>query len=205
LDILRRWRTARRVLAAVLSLIIVAEAWATWERNQLWGDKLAIWQDSAARSPNKVRPHFQIAHALFDSGRFGESIDAYEKTARLEPPKYDLLVDWGIALAYAGRFDEALGKLQSAAALERTAYVYTQIAMVDGRAGRYADALGALNTAQTIDPQFELIYEYRGIVYVKQGDPARAAAEFRRGLAVEPGNDRLRYMLGQLAPAPSGP
>jgi predicted Zn-dependent protease len=69
--------------------------------------------------------------------------------------------------------------------------------MVDGRASRYADALAALDTAEKIDPRFEIIYEYRGTVYFKQGDPARAAAEFRRGLAIEPANERLRGMLAQ--------
>ena len=205
LELLRRWPASRRVLTITLTLIIVAEASATWQRNQLWGDKIAMWQDAAAKSPHKVRPQFQIAHAYFDLGQFNVSVEAYEKAARIRPPKYDLLVDWGIALAYAGRFDEALAKLQQAAAHEETAYVYTQIAMVDGRAGRYPDALSALDVAEKIDRRFELIYEYRGIVYLKQGDPARAAAEFRKGLAVEPGNSRLPAMLAQAEQAAGKP
>jgi tetratricopeptide (TPR) repeat protein len=164
-----------------------------------------MWRDSAGKSPDKVRPQFQLAHAYYDMGQFGESAEAYEKAARIEPPKYDLLVDWGIALAYAGRTGEALAKLQSAATLERSAHVYTQIAMVDGRASRYADALAALDTAEKIDPQFELIYEYRGMVYFRQGDLARAAAEFRRGLAIEPANARLRGMLTQAEQAAGKP
>jgi tetratricopeptide (TPR) repeat protein len=205
LELLRRWRATRRVLAVTLALIIVAEAWAAWQRNQLWGDRIAMWQDSARQSPGKVRPQFQLAHAYYKLGQFGESVEGYEKAARIEPPKYDLLVDWGIALAYAGRTDEALAKLQRAATLERSAYVYTQIAMVDGRAGRYAEALAALDTAETIDSRFELIFEYRGTVYFKQRDPLRAAAEFRRGLAIEPSNDRLRGMLVQAEQAAGKP
>jgi Flp pilus assembly protein TadD len=197
LELLRRWRATRRVLTITLALIIAAEGWAAWQRNQLWGDKIAMWRDSAGKSPGKLRPQFQLAHAYFNAGQFGESVEAYEKAARIEPPKFDLLADWGIALAYAGRTGEALAKLQWAATLEPSAYVYTQIAMVDGRASRYADALAALDTAEKIDPRFEIIYEYRGTVYFKQGDPARAAAEFRRGLAIEPANERLRGMLAQ--------
>jgi tetratricopeptide (TPR) repeat protein len=197
LEFLRRWRTTRQVLAATLALVIVAEGWATWQRNQFWGDKIAMWQDSASKSAGKLRPQFQLAHAYFDAGQFPESVAGYAKAAQTEPPKFDLLVDWGIALAYAGRYDEALAKLQSAAAMERNAYVYTQIAMVDGRAGRYDDALAALDTAERIDPRQVLIYEYRGTVFFKEGDPARAAAEFRRGLAIEPDNEQLRNMLAE--------
>jgi protein O-mannosyl-transferase len=205
LELLRRWRTTRQVLVVTLALIIAAEAWASWQRNQVWGDKIAMWQDSTSKSPDKVRPQFQLAHAYFDLGQFAESVDEYAKAARIQPPKYDLLVDWGIALAYAGRFDEALEKLRLAAQMEPGAYVYTQIAMVDGKAGRYDEALSALNTAERMNPRQELIYEYRGTVYFKQGDPARAAAEFRRGLAIEPGNDRLGSMLAQAEQAAAKP
>ncbi len=205
MELLRRWNVSHRVLLIVLGLIIAGEACATWQRNQVWGDKIAMWQDSTSKSPGKVRPQFQLAHAYFDLGQFGVSADEYAKAARIKPPKYDLLVDWGITLAYAGRFDEALAKLQWAASLERSAYVYSQIAMVDGRAGRFNDALAALDTAQKINPSQELIYEYRGTVYFKQGNPAGAAAEFRRALAMEPDNARVQGMLTQAEQAAGKP
>jgi tetratricopeptide (TPR) repeat protein len=204
-ELLRRWRATRQVLIVTLSMVIVVEAWATYQRNQMWGDKIAMWQDSAAKSPNKVRPQFQLAHAYFDAGQFAESVDEYAKAARIGRPKYDLLVDWGLALDYAGRTDEALAKLQQAAALETSAYVYSQIAMVDGRAGRFAGALAALDIAEKLNSRLALIYEYRGTVYFKQGDPVRAAAEFRRGLAIEPDNARLRGILAQAEQASGKP
>ena len=205
LDLLRRWNPPRRLLAIALALVIVAEAAATWQRNQVWGDKIAMWQDASSKSPGKVRPQFQLAHAYFDLGQFGVAADEYAKAAKIKPPKYDLLVDWGITLAYEGRFDDALAKLQWAANLERSAYVYTQIAMVDGRAGRYPEALAALDIAEKINPRQELIYEYRGTVYFKQGDPARAVSEFRRALAMDPNNDRLLGMIAQAQQAPVRP
>jgi len=197
LEGLRRWRAARNTLIGTLAVVIVIEGWLSYQRNQLWGDKIAMWADASVKSPHKVRPLFQLAHAYFDAGRFPESIDEYAKAAEVRKPRFDLLVDWGIALAYAGRNDEALDKLSQAAHLEASAYVFTQIAMVDGRAGRYDDALVALATAEKVDPRQALIYDYRGLVYMKQGDPARAAAEFRRGLSIEPGNARLQTLLAQ--------
>ena len=198
LEFLRRWKAARRVLVAVLSLVIAAEAWAAWQRNQLWGDKIAMWQDAAAKSPDSVRPRFQLAKAYFDLGQFGPAVDEYAKASQIGRPKSDLLVDWGIALAYEGRNDEALQKLQQALGHDHTAYVLSQIAMVDGRAGRYADALAALDEAEKINPLLDLIYYYRGVVYYKQGDTARAAAEFRRGLAIVPSSTTLRDQLNAL-------
>ena len=198
LELLRRWRATRRVMVAVLAVIVAAEAWASWQRNQLWGDRIAMWQDTADKSPQSVRPRFQLAKAYFDLGQFGEAVDQYAKAAQIGRPRADLLADWGIALAYEGRNDEALEKLQQALAHEHSAYIYSQIAMVDGRSGRYAEALAALDIAEKKNPLLDLIYYYRGVVYYKQGDAARALAEFRRGLAIDPFSTTLRDQIRAL-------
>jgi len=198
LEFLRRWRATRQVLVAVLVLIVGTEAWASWQRNQLWGDRIAMWQDTVNKSPQSVRPRFQLAKAYFDLGRLGEAVDQYAKAAQIERPRSDLLADWGIALAYEGRNDEALEKLQQALAREHSAYIYSQIAMVDGRSGRYAEALAALAAAEKKNPRLDLIYYYRGVVYYKQGDKARALAEFRQGLANDPFSTTLRDAIHAL-------
>ena len=198
LEWLRRWRATRQVMVAAMAVFIASEAWASWQRNQLWGDPIAMWQDTANKSPQSVRPRFQLAKAYFDLGQFGQAVDQYAKAAQLARPKTDLLADWGIALAYEGRNDEALGKLRQALARDPTAYIYSQIAMVDGRAGRYDDALAALDAAESINPRLDLIYYYRGVVYYKQGDTAKALAEFHRGLAIDPYSTTLRSQLQTL-------
>ena len=198
LEWLRRWRATRQVMVGAMAVVVAAEAWASWQRNQLWGDRIAMWQDTADKSPQSVRPRFQLAKAYFDLGQFGVAVDQYARAAQIGRPRTDLLADWGIALAYEGRNDEALEKLQQALAREHTAYIYSQIAMVDGRAGRYSDALAALDAAQRINPRLDLIYYYRGVVYYKQGDAARALAEFRRGLAIAPYSPTLRSQIQTL-------
>ncbi len=52
------------------------------------------------------------------------------------------------------RPDDAVAKLQQAAALEPTAHVYSQIGMVYAKQRRWDEALEALATAEKIDPSF---------------------------------------------------
>ena len=40
-----------------------------------------LWQDTALKSPNKSRAHFQLAFAYFDQGRYDLAVAEFEKTA----------------------------------------------------------------------------------------------------------------------------
>ncbi len=187
-DILGRLKVARKTLAAACVVVALLASVATRSRAALWGDPLALWQDTVAKSPNKGRPHFHLGMAWFDAGRPDLAIAEYEKTAQLRPLDYNLLVDWGLALDALNRMDEALAKLRQAAAMDSTAHVYTQIAKVYGSRTRWAEALDALATAGTIDPNYPPIYVYRGNVYFNTRQYAPAIAEYQLALKHQPDN-----------------
>ncbi len=185
-DLLGRWKIERRWLAAVCAAVLVAAAGMTYARAAVWGDAVTLWEDTAAKSPNKPRVHFQLGFAYFDRGRFGRAVAEFEKTARLKPPTYDLLIDWALAYDGMNRHADALAKLNQAAALDRTAHVYTQIAKVYAEQSRWSDAREALDTAQKIDPNFATIYNYRAKIHYKNGELAAAAADYQHALALDP-------------------
>src|SRR4029077_5084620 len=93
----RRWKTSRNTLIVVLGVVLMAEAAASYQRNQLWASPIDMWTDTVAKSPNKLRPRFQHAMAQYQAGHYPEAIEHFEKAAQLEPPKFDLLVDWALA------------------------------------------------------------------------------------------------------------
>ena len=51
-----RWRSAR-------PRVLLVAAVATHARAEVWGDPIALWQDTVAKSPKKMRAHFQLAFA----------------------------------------------------------------------------------------------------------------------------------------------
>jgi tetratricopeptide (TPR) repeat protein len=199
-EFLRRWKMSRNALITVLSLVLVAEAAATYQRNQVWSTAIDMWSDTVAKSPNKRRPRFQLAMAYFQAGHYPEAIEHFEKAAQLEPPNFDLLLDLGLAYDGVGKPADAIAKLRQAAAIEKSAHVYSQIGMVYGKMGQYPQALDALATAIQLDPNFMggVSYVYRGDVFSVQGNKLQAAAEYRRALAIDPNNSVAREKLARL-------
>ena len=201
-DALARLRVERKALAVGAAALVVAATLATHARAEVWSDAEVLWKDTVAKSPDKWRPHFQLAYAYFAEQRCDLAVEEYRKTAALHPMDADLLVDWGLAYDCLNRTDDALEKLQKAAVIKPSAHVLSQIGMINGKAGRWGEALTALAAAERLDPKFADTYVYRGIVYTKTGQLLNAVQEYRHALEIDPGNEQaskdLAVVMGQL-------
>lgn len=194
LEFLRRldWKQRVRIEAPVLLILIAL----TYQRSAVWGSPLALWMDTVAKSPNKVRPRFQLAHAYYEQNKFTEAAENYEVATRLAPPDYRLLVDYGLALDRGGHYEEALVKLRQASAMELDPEVWTLIGQVYGQQHKTDEAFQALDRAQNIDATFETTYAIRGNVYeFDLGNKVSAGEQYRRALELDPYNDAVRQAL----------
>lgn len=188
-DLVRRIKLPRATLTAACAAILLLAAVVTHARAEAWSSEVALWEDSTAKSPDKARDRFQLASAYLDAGDCTRSVTEFEKTAQYRADgysRYNLLIDWGLALDCAGQPDQALAKLREAAGLERTAHVYTQIAMVYGKRQQWNQAMEALDRAEGIDPSFASTYAYKGIIYVNTNRPADAVREYNHALTLDP-------------------
>src|SRR5581483_6456427 len=197
-DLLRRWRVEKRALIGACAAVLIVESVLTYQRNELWGNDVAMWQDASDKSPHKQRPRFQLARVLYGDERYDEAIKAYAQAAAIAPPDDSLLVDWGLALDAAGQPNAAIEKIQQAIDLKPAAHAYTQLAMVYGKHGDYDKALLALDAAQKRRPTYDMIYYYRGSVYAHQGNYAGAIAQYQVGLGLNPRNNVIREALERL-------
>ena len=186
IDLLRRLKVEPKVLATAAAALLVAAALATHARAEVWSDPILLWQDTAIKSPNKIRAHFQLAFAYSEQGRSDLAVAEFQKTAELQPPTADLLYDWGLAYNALHQPELALAKLRQSAALASTPQVFTQIAMVYAGQRRWAEALDALSVAERLDPNFAITYVFRGKVYLNSNRPAEAVEQYRRALAIDP-------------------
>ncbi len=208
-DLLRRVKLRTGALAAALTGLLLVEAAVAHQRDDAWANPVALWRDTAAKSPRKVRPNFQLAKAYFDAGACGDAAAQYSRTAAIAPPDFTLLVDWALALDCDHQPDEAVAKLREAATMEQPAgvspaYLDSQIAKVYGSAQRFPEALAALDVGQTRDPGYDMIYFYRGTVFYRQGDLARAEAQYRRAAELNPNNPATRNALSIVERALAG-
>ena len=204
LDILRRVRVKQPALAAGLAGVLILAAAGTYLRNQVWAGPIPLWEDTVSKSPNKRRPRFQLAFAYYEAGRCADAVREYAHAAKLEPPDYELLVDWALAYQCLQQPERALEKLRQAATTKPGAHVYSTIAMIHANRREWQEALTALSTAEKLDPAYATTYVYRGNVYLATGRALEAVKEFERALALEPQNPSARAGLvsaRQAAPA----
>jgi tetratricopeptide (TPR) repeat protein len=204
LDVVRRLRIKQRALATGLGAVLVVAAAGTYLRNQVWAGPIPLWEDTVRKSPNKRRPRFQLAFAYYEAGRCADAVREYDHAAKLEPPDYELLVDWALAYQCLRQPERALDKLRQAALIQPGAHVYSTIAMIHADNAEWQDALTALSTAERLNPAYATTYVYRGNVYLATGRPSEAVREFERALALEPQNPAARSGLvsaRQSAPA----
>src|SRR6185295_2614326 len=96
------------------------------------------------KSPNKSRPHFQLAYAQVQAGQCQAAIQNYERVSKLSPPDNTLLIDWALAEDCALKTEAAINRLKQAAQMSPTAHVYSLIGMMYGKQGRVPESLDAL-------------------------------------------------------------
>jgi tetratricopeptide (TPR) repeat protein len=199
IDFLSRSELDRKTVALVCGLVLAATAGVTHARAVLWSDAITLWEDTVAKSPAKSRPHFQLAMAYYDQGRFDHSVDEFEKAASLEPPTAELLLDWGLAYDGLHQPEKALAKLREAAIRQPTAHVYTQIGKVYADQRQWKEAMDAFNTAEKIDPAFPATFAYKGLVHLANNDPAGAIPECQRALSIDNAFQPARECLATAA------
>ena len=199
---LSQWKTTRATLAGVLAGILLVSAVLTHQRNLVWAGSTALWEDAVAKAPRNWRAHFQLGYAYYESQRCSDAVQQYAKAAELSPPDVRLLVNWALAYDCAGRPAEALAKLEQAVSVEPSAHVFSLIGMVRGKQGEREQALEALAEAARLDPNFAMLYVYRGHVFSAAGDTVSAAAQYRRALEIDPSLGIARESLLRLQQQP---
>ena len=83
-DHLREKRSALRV-TAVATVLVIALGVLTVSRNTVYRSEVAMWEDSARKSPGKARVWNNLGYAYQQAGRFRDAESAYLRALRIDP------------------------------------------------------------------------------------------------------------------------
>ena len=150
----------------------------TWQRNALWSEPIAFFQDNL----RVLQEHGRIPTAEAPGGS-------------------DLRYDLGLALAKAGRLDEAMEKFRQVLAANpghQDARVSLGIALALGH--RYDEAIVEYEAVLRANPGHFLAHYHRGNSLLQKGRTAEAIAEYSRAVELNPesadARNRLNLALG---------
>lgn len=192
LEVVRRVRLPQTQLAGAMAAVLLAAGAGSYVRNRVWSGVIPLWEDTVRKNPHKRRPGFQLAFAYYEANRCQDAVREYGRVASLEPPDYELLVDWALAYDCMQGPDQALEKLEQAAKQRPGAHVYAMIGMMHAKRSRWEEALIALATADKFDAGYAMTHVYRGNIFLRTGRAHDALPEFEKALASEPENEAAR-------------
>jgi len=181
----------------------VAVAWlalagATWRRNAVWETRLALWSDTAGKSPLKARSHLGLGYALREKGRYPEAVQEYLRGLAVVGDNLDLrmqlLRNLGSALIYARRLDEADSVLQQAVGLDPgNVDVLINLGVLAQRRGDMAGAEHWARKVIALVPEQGDALQLLGIAALERREFAAAAGLLERAAAADP-DDGLRLV-----------
>lgn len=77
-----------KVFLLVATLLVIGLGFATYQRNQVWGNAIRLWKDTAAKSPHKGRPLNNLGVALEVAGNRSEAFRILSRAVEIDPGYY---------------------------------------------------------------------------------------------------------------------
>ena len=194
---------SRTIIFTISISIIILFSIITIQRNQIWASEVTLWNDTLKKSPNKIRPIINLAHAYTTFGSFDLAIRYYEKAMSINSKIFSTNYNLGNLYLESAREEEAIGLLETAALIRPNnlevnvllGEVYLKRKTVD-RAEFY------FKKALELNPNYALAMRNLGIIYyfyLKKNK--EAAVYFSRSLSINPnqqGADNIRTLIKQI-------
>jgi len=209
---LGRLRAHPRVAAAaglaLAAAVVALLAWGTRQRNEVFRDPRAIWEDTVRHAPHNARAHNNLGYAERRTGPeyIEGAIEEYNKAIELDPKYVQAYSNRGVAYGYLGENDKALADFNAAIKLSPgSARPYYNRAVISLLEERYRDAEDDLTTALRLEPNYALVYTRRGEVRFRLGKLDEAMADYDMALRLMPDLAQARELRQQALESRNGP
>jgi protein O-mannosyl-transferase len=168
----------------------------TWQRNALWNDPVAFYQDNCRVTPDNAWAANNLGYALKEKGRLNEAIEQYERSLRLNKNDAKTYNNLGVALDEQGLPDAAISQYRQALMLNpNDAETHNNLGAALVANGQFNDALRELKLALEIKPDYLMAHNNLGVAFLRTGQLDAAIREYRKALAIDPGNSDVQSNL----------
>lgn len=180
----------------IFSFVALSFSLATFRRNEVWGDRVRLWEDVVKKSPRKTRGHDNLGSALSDRGKFKEAADQFSQALAINPRDASAHNSLGVALDRQGRSEEALGHYFQVVEIkldDETAHYNLGDALQ--KRGRIEEAVPHYLEALRIRPDFDRAHNNLGVALGQEGKLEEAELHLSEAARITPGEAMTHYNL----------
>jgi tetratricopeptide (TPR) repeat protein len=139
----------------LLGVLVIGLSIWTYQRNQIWQDKITLWNDVVKKSPGKARPHFNLGAAYSEQKRDDEAIPLYQRALEIKPDLAEPHINLGQALRRQGKFEEATEHFRAALKIEPDLpEAHNSMGAILEKQGRSEEAIQFYQNALKIRPHY---------------------------------------------------
>lgn len=102
-----------------LGLLIVVYSIMTYLRNEVWQNEITLWEDVVKKSPNKARPHNNLALAYLAEANFEKAVQYFSNSIRIMPEYSIAYHNRAFANMQIGRFEDAVNDFTNYIKIEK--------------------------------------------------------------------------------------
>ena len=193
----------KNIILVVSIFISIIFSGLTIQRNQIWASEVSLWNDTLKKSPLKVRPVINLAHAYTITGNIDLAVEYFEKALALNPNIFFTNYNLGNLYLKRGREEDALRLLQMAALIRpKIPETHELLGEIFLKRKQIELAEFHLKRAVEIKPDYALSMRNLGIIYYFHlKKPEEAAAYFSRALSIDPNQkeaDNIRILIKKI-------
>ncbi len=209
-----RWGGEERLRQAefvTLTCIVMFYGLCAYQHNKVWMTEITLWEDTVKKSPNKIRPHYNLGYAYQSEGMLIKAWREYFICRRIyvnepnvvnfkERESYSMACNnLGVIYSDAGVYEVAIPVLKEAVrSIPRNAAAHYNLGNAYFRSGRLEPAEAEYKYAIRLRPGHEDAYGGLGAVYELRGMPREAIKAYATAVEIRPDNTDAHMGLGRL-------
>jgi tetratricopeptide (TPR) repeat protein len=171
----------------------------TWQRNTVWSSTITLWEDAAAKSPNKYRVWGNLGTAYGESARFEDALCCYQKARDLQPRYETAYVNAATILNNLRRSKEAYAEchllIQRNPEAEFHAEVQHNLGVSQIGIGDVKAGMSRLEDVVKSFPDYRPSQVMLGLVYSRLHEPREALRYWQNAVRIQPAEPQLKSLI----------
>ncbi len=180
-------RSSDWVFLFLLAVMIFSFSLATYQRNQIWTDRIALWEDVVKKSPNNIRAHNNLGLQYRAAGRLEDAMRQYQIILDSDPDYAVGHNNLAAVLEEQAKVDEAIIHYNLALQFKPN-YLkpHMSLGLILGKQGRIDEAIPHFLEVLRINPSDALAHNQLAVALAKQGRFDESVPHFSRAIEIDP-------------------